>query len=235
MRYILPLMGLSLLAMTPYQPVRAEEVPLNFLYHKDTLIHAMQTTWPEIAIPSAIAGLVEQETCPRLDHPKCWSRYAELKTKHEHGIGLGQFTITKRFNAFEEVKALDPRLKNWKEGQYHDARLQLIAIVVKLKYNHRAFSMSKQPEDRMAFALAAYNGGLGGIMKDQRICKNTSDCDHTLWFGNTERTSLKTKKPFNGFSRSAFDINREYPVNILRKRRHKYKPHIDEYFEGTKL
>lgn len=210
--------------------LHAQEPPKNFFYHKDTLIKVISSTWKDIPIPSTIPGLIEQETCPRLDHPKCWSRYAELKTKHEHGIGLGQFTITKRFNAFEEVKVLDSRLKNWKPSEYYNAEKQMIALVVKLRYNHKAFRVATKTEDRMAFALAAYNGGVGGILKDQRICKNTSNCDHTLWFGHTERTSLKTKKPFNGFARSAFEINREYPINILRKRRQKYQPYIDSYF-----
>lgn len=206
--------------------VVAQEVPKNFLYHKDTLLSVIKSTWKDIPQSHTVAGLIEQETCPSLTHSKCWSRRAELKTKHEHGLGLGQFTITSRFNAFEEVKGLDARLKDWKPDDYWNAEKQMIAILVKLRYNWKSFR-AEDPIEQWAFVLASYNGGLGGILKDQRLCRNTEGCDHLKWWGNVENTSLKTKKPFNGFRKSAFQINREYPYNILKVRRAKYQPYFE--------
>ena len=90
-----------------------------------------------------------------------------------------------------------------------------------------------QPIDRFAFALASYNGGLGGIQADQRMCKNTPNCNHNLWFGNVEKTSLKSKVKVGGYGKSFFEINREYPHNILHVRRYKYKPYIDGGFKNV--
>lgn len=215
----------SLPAMGPSVPAPDQNVPKNFWYHKDQLNQVIRDVWPTIKEPHTIGGLVEQETCISLTHRYCWSRFAELKTKHEHGIGLGQFTITKRFNAFEEVKALDPILKDWKEEDYFNANYQMRAILVKLRYNMKRFPQ-EPPLESWAFTLAAYNGGLGGILKDQRLCKNTTGCNPNLWFGHVENTSLKTRLAFNGFQKSAYQINREYPQNILFKRRGKYEPFI---------
>jgi len=75
--------------------VLAAEVPKNFLQHKDTLVKVMKSSWNDITIPSVIPGLIEQETCYSLTHPRCWSSMAKLETSREYGFGLGQLTVTK--------------------------------------------------------------------------------------------------------------------------------------------
>jgi len=215
--------------------VLAQEVPKNFLDHKETLVKVMTSSWSDITIPSVIPGLIEQETCYSLTHSRCWSVKAELKTDREYGFGLGQLTVTSRFNAWEEAKALDARLKMWKWEDRLNSEFQMISILAMVKRNYKAFPNISTDEDRYAFALASYNGGLGGILGDQRICKNTTGCNPNLWFGNTENTSLKKKLAVAGYGKSFFQINREYPINILKKRRFKYKSHIDTYFNNVKL
>lgn len=217
-----------------FNVIAANEVPKNFLAHKDTLIKVLSTSWPDITIPSAVAGLIEQETCYSLTHSKCWSRFAKLETAREYGFGLGQLTVTSRFNAFEEVKALDSRLKDWKWDERFNAEYQMIAIVSMLKRNHRIFRGAETDNDQYAFALAAYNGGIGGIQADQRICRNTKGCNPNLWWGNVEKTSLKKKTAVKGYGLSFFEINRKYPVNVLKIRRMKYKPYIDPNFSNVK-
>ena len=214
-------------------PQAPKGIPQNFMYHKDTLIDVMKRKWPDNPYPSAIAGQIEQETCITLTHKKCWSRFAELKTSREHGAGLGQHTKTSRFDAVEEAKTLDEDLKDWGWGDIYNAEMQMIGLVAMMKRNYGLFKSTSEL-DRYAFALAAYNGGIGGVQSDQRICRNTKGCDDKLWFGNVEHTSLKSKVKLKGYGSSFFDINREYPVNILMKRRQKYKPYIDPFFEGAK-
>lgn len=226
-------LSLFLIGLVMSMNVLAEEVPKNFLYHKDTLVKVMQTSWNEISIPSVIPGLIEQETCYSLTHPKCWSRFAKLETSREYGFGLGQLTVTKRFNAFEEVKALDSRLKDWKWDDRFNAEYQMISTVAMLKRNFKVFRSAEKEIDRYAFALAAYNGGIGGIQSDQRICRNTKGCNPNLWFGHVEHTSLKMKTVVTGYGKSFFEINRKYPVNILNVRRFKYKPYVDPYFKAV--
>lgn len=212
-----------------------QDVPPNFFYHKDTLIGVMQMRWADITIPTVIPGLIEQETCISLKHSKCWSRFAKLETSREYGFGLGQLTVTSRFNAWEEAKALDARLKNWAWEDRFNGEFQIIALVAMLKRNFNIFKMAETEIDRFAFALASYNGGIGGIQADQRICRNTKGCNPNLWFGHTEHTSLKKKTAVAGYGQSFFQINRKYPVNVLNIRRHKYKPHIDPHFENVLL
>lgn len=239
-RLLTKLAGLILLVLFSC-PLWAQEVPAapkgipqNFMYHKDALIDVMKRKWPDNPYPSAVAGQIEQETCITLTHKKCWSRFAELKTSRERGAGLGQITtVFGKFDAMDEAKKLDNELKDWSWEDTYNAEMQMVALLAMMKRNYGLFK-STSDLDRYAFALAAYNGGIGGVQSDQRICRNTKGCDDKLWFGNVENTSLKSRVKLKGYGSSFFDINREYPVNILMKRRQKYKPFIDPFFEGAK-
>lgn len=213
--------------------ISAADVPKNFLVHKPILVKAIKTSWPDISMPSVIPSLVEQETCYSLTHSRCWSPNAKLQTDREYGFGLGQLTVTNKFNAFEEVKTLEPKLKGWKWEERFNPEFQLIAILAMLKRNFNIFKTSQIEYDRYAFSLAAYNGGVGGIQADQRICKNTPNCNQYLWFNNVEHTSLKKRTKVAGYGKSFFEINREYPKNILEVRRSKYKPFIDSEFSNV--
>lgn len=210
-----------------------EDVPKNFLVHKDTLVKVISMSWPDITMPSVVSGLIEQETCYNLKHSKCWSPQAKLETSREYGFGLGQLTVTSRFNAFEEVKALEPRLKQWKWEDRFNPEFQMVAILAMLKRNFKTFKTSENDYDRYAFSLASYNGGVGGILADQKICKNTPKCNQFLWFNNVENTSLKKRTKVAGYGKSFFEINREYPKNILEVRRFKYKPYLDQEFSNV--
>ena len=148
-------------------------------------------------------------------------------------MARAQEKTLKQVHAFEEVKALDSRLKDWKWDDRFNAEKQMIAVVVMLKRNFKVFRSAEKEIDQYAFALAAYNGGIGGIQADQRICRNTKGCNPNLWFGHVEHTSLKKKTAVAGYGKSFFEINREYPVNILNVRRFKYKPYIDPYFKAV--
>ncbi|OFX13618.1 MAG: hypothetical protein A2516_01625 [Alphaproteobacteria bacterium RIFOXYD12_FULL_60_8] len=191
-------------AAKPLLPILAEEIAAR---------------WPDAPDRPAFGAQVEQETCPSLISKKCWNPRTELKTSREYGFGLGQLTVTSRFNAWEETKAMDAGLRSWKWEDRYDPRLQLRALVVKDRYNFERFPPG--PE-RMAFALAAYNGGLGGTIKDMKMCAASPPCNPNLWFGHVERTSYKAKIKVKGYGKSFFDINREYVGNTLRVRHPRY-------------
>jgi len=197
------------------------DLPPRAVQYLPALKAEITTRWPDMPLPSALAAQVEQETCPSLKSAKCWNPRTELKTDREYGFGLGQLTVTSRFNAWEEVKTMDRGLAGWTwEGRY-DPVLQLRALVVKDRFNWRRFP-DAAGIDRLAFALAAYNGGVGGVMSDRRICMATSGCDPGQWFGHVEKTSLKARAKVQGYGKSFFDINREYVMNVLNVRRAKY-------------
>lgn len=171
-------------------------------------------------LPSALGAQVEQETCA--SKAKCWNPRTELKTDREYGFGLGQLTVTSRFNAFEEVKGYDPSLKSWRWEDRYDPRLQLRALVVKDRFNFEHLVQADSSLDRLAFAVAAYNGGLDGVISDRKLCSASPGCDPGRWFGNVELTSHKSRTKWKGYGQSAFDINRGYVDAVLIGRRQKY-------------
>ena len=204
-------------------PVGAGELPPGAVQYMPLLREEIAARWPDLPLPSALAAQVEQETCISLTAHGCWNPKTELKTSREYGFGLGQLTVTSRFNAFAEVQGMDSGLHGWKWADRYDPRLQLRALVVKDRVNAAGFrTATPSAEDRLAFALAAYNGGIGGTLADIRLCAHTNGCDPQKWFGHVERTSLKSRTKVGGYGQSFFDINRGYVRNVLVVRRPKY-------------
>lgn len=76
--------------------------------------------------------------------------------------------------------------------------------------------------ERLAMMLAGYNGGMGGVASDRRVCAATPGCDPSRWLGHAEHTSLKARTAVPGYGKSFFVTNREYPRNILFMRRARY-------------
>jgi len=191
--------------------------------HAPTLRVELLQHWPEAPYKHMFGGQVEQETCISLRHSRCWSPTAELKTDREYGFGLGQITITSAFDNFQEAKKLDPTLGDWDWENRYNAQFQLRAMVLKDKFNFGKFSWAFEEYERMAFTFASYNGGVGGVLSDRRVCAVTEGCDVSKWFGHVEHTSKKAKVPKSGYGKSFFMINREYVVNILTVRSAKYQ------------
>lgn len=220
--------GRILLALVSMLIVQAKgaacaELPPGAVALIPVLRQEVSARWPDMAMPSALAAQVEQETCISLKSRGCWNPRTELKTDREYGFGLGQLTVTSRFNAWEEVRGMDAGLSAWRWEDRYDPRLQLRALVVKDRFNARSFAgSSATPADGIAFALAAYNGGVGGTMSDRKLCRNTPGCDPGRWFGHVEHTSLKARTKVGGYGQSFFDINRGYVRNVLVERRPKY-------------
>lgn len=187
--------------------------------------------WPDHPLPSALGAQIEQETCYSLKHPKCWSPQARLKTSREEGYGLGQITRTwdklgaKRFDSLAEMRVQFPDALagwSWDSPSLSDPRMQMRGMILMDLRNYRALTDVREPSDRLAMALAAYNGGLGGVRSDQKVCAGTPGCDPSRWWGHVEHTSLKAKTAVPGYGKPFFAINREYPVNIMVTRRPRY-------------
>lgn len=207
----------------------AADIPAGAIKYAPLLAKEQQHLWPDAPLPSFLAGQVEQESCITLKHPKCWNPRAELKTKRENGVGMGQFTRAYNQNGsirFDTISDLAKRydsLHGWSWARRYDPDYQLRAIV---EMDHGLYVRQKTfntPSDRLAFALSAYNGGEGGVLQDQRLCHNTHHCNPGIWFGNVERTSLKSRTPHKGYGQSFFQINRDYVQNVINVRRHKYE------------
>lgn len=199
------------------------EIPKSYYTYETLLLKVLKEEWEDNPYPAVIPSQIEQETCISLTHSKCWTPYAELKTSREYGFGFGQITITKRFNTFEEVKTLNKKLADWQFEDRYNPQKQIISLIAMMKRNYNSFKDVSNAHDRMAFSLASYNGGLGGINSDRRICRNTKNCDYTKWWGNVELYSTKAKTNIKGYGKSFFEINREYPRNIMFRRIKKYE------------
>jgi len=201
----------------------AGELPAGAVQYLPVLAAEQQAHWPDAPLRSAMAAQVEQETCPSLTSTKCWNPRTELKTSREYGFGLGQLTVTPSFDNFAAARKLDPSLADWKYADRFDAARQLRTMVLMDRASYRYLAaMVPDSRERLAMAFSAYNGGLGGVLSDRRLCAQVKGCNPALWFGNVEKTSLKAKTKTAGYGKSFFDINREYVRNVMDLRRGRY-------------
>lgn len=186
--------------------------------------------WPTVPQTYRVAmpAKIEKETCVSLTGSLCFTSKAGLNTKRELGISYGQFTIaydkdgTERFNAFEEARKLDPRLRAWTMGNRYDPKLGMLALVLRSKKEWSLISGAATELDHTAFALVMHNAG--SVIIDRRLCAAVPGCNPNVWFGNVELYSNKSKVPDtkNGYTKSWHQISREYPRDIL-NRRFKYE------------
>lgn len=224
MRWLVALVTLLCALCAPVGGVCAQPVPNAALEHLPTLRAVQREILPDLPAPWTLAGQVEQETCITLKHSKCWNPRAELKTSIEYGFGLGQITKTAKFDNFEVIKAMDAQLKVWEWQDRYNSKMQIRALVVYDRYLWRiVVKLASTLDDAMAFMYCAYNGGIGGLMKDIAICGKEGDCNSGVWFDNVELRSFRAKKPVKGYGKSFFEINREYVRNVLLVRSEKYR------------
>ena len=77
-------------------------------------------------------------------------------------------------------------------------------------------------------SFSAYNGGLGGVLQDRRLCAKVAGCDPDRWFGHVEHYSLKARTKSAGYGKSFFDINRGYVRAVMDERRQRYTAFFGE-------
>jgi hypothetical protein len=214
------------------QTVPAQDIiPVNAHKYIQQLKVAQRNFWPDHPEPHFLAGLIEQETCYSLVSPSCWSPKVRALNSREEGAGLGQITRafaqngTLRFDMVQHLQSNFPQLAEltW-NNIYERPDLQIAALVL---LNRQNYLLTKKFADNhleaLAFADAAYNGGIGGLQRDRRACFLTDGCNPGRWFNNVEMTCTKGIKPVYG-SQSFCDINRTHVKNVILVRSDKYKP-----------
>lgn len=205
------------------------DIPPGAVKYGPVLVKNQRAIWPDAPIPSFLAGQVEQESCITLSHSKCWNPRAELKTARENGVGFGQFTRAYnkdgsiRFDTISALAKAHSSLRGWSWAKRYDPDYQLRAIVEMDKGLYLRQQGAATTIDRLSFALSGYNGGESGVLQDRRLCQNSPNCDPSVWSGNVEKTSLKSRRAQKGYGKSFFAINREYVTNVIDVRRHKYE------------
>jgi hypothetical protein len=189
--------------------------------------------WNSHPNPEQLGALGEHESCISLTHNRCWSPTSILKTSREEGAGIFQITRAYdkngkiRFDALQELKDKHPTvLSDWSwENVYKRPDLQLRAVVLKSKDNFDYLKVISNVDERLKFSDAAYNGGMGGVNSDRRLCGLKNGCNPQIWFGNVELTCSKSKVVLYG-NRSACDINRYHVNDVINIRSNKYKPYL---------
>ena len=205
------------------QPADPRAAPFAPTMKAETRAH-----WPDLPWPHYVAALLAHESgCPALR--SCWSPTARLKTAREEGAGLPQITRawradgTLRFDALADMRDRHPSLRemSW-HTIYQRPDHQIRVAVLMGRGNWDGLRLVADSWERLAMTNAAYNGGLGGVHADRRLCQVTPGCDPQRWWGHVERTCTKSKTPLYG-KRSACDINRDHATHVLRKEMPKYR------------
>jgi hypothetical protein len=204
-------------------------IPAQAPQHLPTLKALQVAHWPGMPAPEVLGGQIEKESCITLKHSRCWNATSRLKSAREEGAGFGQITRTwrvdgsLRFDALAELRAKHPALAAWTWANvYQRPDLQLLAIVLKNRDNWGTFAAVRDPGERLIFSTLAYNRGTGGVLAEMRACKLTAGCDPQRWAGNVERTCTASRQPLYG-GRSACDISRAYPLDVIERRAPKYR------------
>lgn len=206
-------------------------VPPQALPHLPVLSQVIDQLWPNTPNRAYFGGLVEHESACTVSARKCWNPKTALKTSREEGAGLGQLTRawradgSLRFDALAEMRERHPALRelSW-SNVYSRPDLQLRALVLKVRSDFAALEGVEDRVERMKFADAAYNGGIGGVLKERRACAMKPGCNADLWYGHVEKVCLKSRAPLYG-NRSACDINRHHVADVF-PRSVKYRAHL---------
>jgi hypothetical protein len=201
-----------------------DTLPPNANLYIPVLIQEYKGNWNKNPVPSSLGAQVEQETCPSLKARGCWSPYAHLKTDREEGIGLGQATRTAKFDILSDLKKKYPsKFEGWSWDSPYNASYQLRALVLMDKECYSKLRpLAITDQDGLAFAYSCYNGGLGGVLNDRKLCSTIEGCNPGVWFYNVADHSYKSNKKSKGYGQSFREINRGYVNNLINVRRPKY-------------
>lgn len=205
-------------------------IPPQAYDHKDTIRVEIDSHFKNIPNYNYIPALIEHESCISLKHKRCWNSTSRLKSAREEGAGLGQ--ITRAYNTdgslrFDSLYDLRTRYKTelkdakW-ETIYSRPDVQIRMIILMTRDNYNKLYDVNNPIEKLAMADAAYNGGMGGLQKERRLCSLKQGCDPKIWFGNVEKIVAKSTKPIYG-NRSPWDINRHHAKDVLKVRMPKYE------------
>lgn len=171
-------------------------IPREALRYRADLVRNARLVWGLGAPVATFAGQIHQESRWRND---ARSAYAD---------GLAQFT---------------PDTARWISGAYPgeladgDPFNPAWAVRALVRYDRHLWERSPTGApacDRMAFALAGYNGGAGWIARD-RAKARAAGADPDRWWGHVERYNA-------GRAAAFFRENRDYPRLILLKHEPRY-------------
>lgn len=223
------LIACILLLLTCSVAMPQNYIPPKAYLYKDMVHQEVDTHFPGIPVYEYMPALIEHESCLHLRHTRCWSPTSTLNTKREFGAGLGM--VTKAFNAdgsirFDSLTSMRRKYQqelsdaSWATiRERPDIQVRMMVLMVRDCYD-RLYEV-KNPNARLHMADACYNGGISGVLKEQRKCSLTKGCDPTVWFDNVELHCLKSRRILYD-NRNACDINRHHVRDVVTTRTPKY-------------
>lgn len=167
---------------------QAQHIPHAANSYKSTLIRTARAEMGMQAPIATLAGQVHQE-----------SGWRPSVVSHAGAQGVAQFMpATARWMAKinSDLTPAKPFNPSW-------------ALRAMVRYNawHLQRIQASGLCEKWAFALSAYNGGLGWVYKDKRLAQASGACE-LAWFSHVERFNA-------GRSANNFHENRNYVRNIL--------------------
>jgi soluble lytic murein transglycosylase-like protein len=184
-------MALLLLSGARCSYTHAAEVPTTALKYRADLIRNARVIWGMDAPVATFAAQVHQESGWRSD-----------VISPVGAQGLTQFmptTATWIAGLYpQSVGSAQPFNPSW-------------AMRALVQYDRWLYDRIRAADacERLAFALSAYNGGLGWVNRDKRLA-SSKGLDPLAWFGSVELVN-------DGRSTANWQQNRAYPQRILRK------------------
>lgn len=92
-------------------------------------------------------------------------------------------------------------------GDPHNARWSMSAMAWYDYHLRDAIQGTANDCEKWKMALASYNGGLGWLVKERKLCARAKACDPSKWSGHVERFSARSKW--------AYKENRTYIKRVL--------------------
>lgn len=183
-----------------WSEARAAGYPPQAERYRRDLIRSARYVFGMSAPVAVLAGQVHQESAWRED------------ARSPYAAGLAQFTpatVDTMRRAYADELGYLPRAT-----AALDPRWALLALC---RYDKQLLGMfpAATEADRWAFALAAYNGGPGWIIRDRAKAK-AQGLDHLVWFGSVETVNAGRAPQF-------FRENRDYPRRILLRHQALYR------------
>lgn len=221
-----------------FTPAKAQDVrtfvPPAAAKHLPTVAAEIERVWPAHPYPAYFGGLIEHESCVSLKSPRCWSERSSLRGLRgdgwrEEGAGLGQITRVyrgdvARLDSLTDMRSRHPELAELTWSNVYDRPdLQIRAILLMSAGNWRSLHDVGDPVERLWMTDVSYNRGRAGLQRERRACAMSRGCDPDRWLGHVELHCAASRRPIYS-GRSACDISRRHPVDVITVRSPKYVP-----------